>query len=321
MQAYLFTLLCLMSLASLVSFRAIEVRKQAVQTQLIEREELYFSLQRSIMAEMRYQQTKPKVQASPVPRVAKVGMKKKRRYRSLKVPFTSPPNNSRLNLYAFLTEPESIRQEEGSWYFLFVRLIKLLYVDTGCIAPGMESMVAEALLAKKEELLEIAKKHGEEGLVTLNLPPQEAHALYVMLKGVKKNPSLLNFLCYEEKPQSKLNLLFAHPVLLQALVPHPAAYQELSALRSEIMEEVRYQEQEIQQHGQQAALDFFRTRTDFRIELRDRTQIILSRYNILLPLNHKRLDFSLGSSGDYVFFTDPYTGQLVRSRCSIQAPK
>ncbi|MEF9519629.1 hypothetical protein SBV45_01870 [Chlamydia crocodili] len=333
MQSYIFTLLCLTSLISMVSFDAVNARKRCVCSRIIESNENLFTAQRSACAEVEYQEKSKKISAvekiskdeeivSPK-KTAKVATKKKRKYRLLKVPFSRPPNNSRFNLYALMQESPEHYADAASWHAIFVRLLKRVYVDTGCVPPGSEYAITEALLSKRAEILEGGKKFGADVIETLTLPSQEADTLYIMLRGSKKTQSLLNFLHYEEKSQGliKVNLVFADSLLLEAIVDHPVACQELETFRGGIWESVKRQEQSIQEHGEAAALELFKTRTDFRMELRDKTQVLLSQYDLLPLLNKKIFDFTLGSAGDYIYLIDPETGAVSRCRCSPKSSK
>ncbi|AFS27456.1 hypothetical protein [Chlamydia psittaci] len=333
MQSYIFTLLCLASLVSMVSFDAVNARKRSVYARMVENSENLFTAQRSACAEVEYQEKAKKISAvekisrdaetSSPKKIAKVATTKKRKYRLLKVPFSRPPNNSRFNLYALLQESPEDYADSVSWHALFIRLLRRVYVDTGCVPPGSEYAVTKALLNKKEEILQGGKKFGADVIETLTLPSQEAEILYTMLRGTKTIQPLLNFLHYEEKPQGmiKLNLIFADPLLLEAIIDHPVAYRELEALRGGIWESVKRQEQSIQEHGEAAALELFKTRTDFRMELRDKTQILLSQYDLLPLLNKKIFDFTLGNAGDYLYLIDPETGAVSRCRCSPKSNK
>ncbi|QVE49465.1 hypothetical protein SBV42_01650 [Chlamydia crocodili] len=333
MQSYIFTLLCLASLISMVSFDAVNARKRCVCSRIIESNENLFTAQRSACAEVEYQEKSKKISAvekiskdgeiSSPKKTAKVATKKKRKYRLLKVPFSRPPNNSRFNLYALMQESPEQYTDAASWHAVFVRLLKRVYVDTGCVPPGSEYAITEALLSKRTEILEGGKKFGPDVIETLTLPSQEADILYTMLRGSKTTQSLLNFLHYEEKSQGliKLNLIFADPLLLEAVVDHPVACRELEALRGGIWESVKRQEQSIQEYGEAAALELFKTRTDFRMELRDKTQVLLSQYDLLPLLNKKIFDFTLGSAGDYIYLIDPETGAVSRCRCSPKSNK
>ncbi|AAP05681.1 hypothetical protein [Chlamydia caviae] len=333
MQSYIFTLLCLASLVSMVSFDAVNARKRCVCSRIIENSETLFTAQRSACAEVEYQEKSKKISAiekiskdeeiSSAKKTAKVATRKKRKYRLLKVPFSRPPNNSRFNLYALMQESPEEYADPASWHAIFVRLLRRVYVDTGSVPPGSEYAITEALLSKRAEILEGGKMFGPDVIETLTLPSQEADILYTMLRGSKTTQSLLNFLHYEEKAQGliKLNLIFADPLLLEAVVDHSVACQELEALRGGIWESVKRQEQSIQEHGEAAALELFKTRTDFRMELRDKTQVLLSQYDLLALLNKKVFDFTLGSAGDYIYLTDPETGAVSRCRCSSKSNK
>ncbi|AAP98779.1 hypothetical protein CpB0850 [Chlamydia pneumoniae TW-183] len=333
MQPFIFTLLCLTSLVSLVAFDAANARKRCACAQTIERGENFFSIKRSACAEIEYQEksrhasaieriSKDKGKVTPK-QIAKVATKKKQRYRLLQVPFSRPPNNSRYNLYALLSEPPECYSDTASWYAIFIRLLRRAYVDTGNVPPGSEYAIANALISNKQEILERGAQLGPDVIETLTLPEEQAEIFYKMLKGSSNSQSLLNFLHYEEKSlgHCKLNLIFMDPLLLEAVLDHPDAYRETSLLRDGIWEAVKRQEHAIQEHGQAAALELFKTRTDFRLELRDKMQLLLSRYDLLPLLNKKMFDYTLGSAGDYLFLVDPDTKAISRCRCPSKSIK
>ena len=156
MQPYIFTLLCLASLASLVAFDAANARKYSAYAQTIENHENFLTVRRAACAEVEYQeklkklapiQKLPKDKETSTPnKVAQVATRKKQRYRLLKVPFSRPPNNSRYNLYALLTEPPEEYNNPSSWYAIFVRLLKRAYVDPGIVPQGAEYAITNLLL-------------------------------------------------------------------------------------------------------------------------------------------------------------------------------
>ncbi|ANG66006.1 hypothetical protein [Chlamydia gallinacea] len=333
MQSYIFTLLCLTFLVSVVSFDAMNARKRCLCSRMMENDEYLLTAQKSACAEVEYQEKTKKISSVEkiskeedvfIPKkIAKVVTKKQRKYRLLNVPFSRPPNNSRFNLYAMLQECSGNYEDPASWRSIFIRLLKRVYVDTGCVPQGSEYIVTEALLNKKEEIIEGGRKFGADVIETLTLPTQEANILYTMLRGSKNVQPLLNFLHYEEKSQGnyKLNLIFMDPIFLEAVIDHPRAYRELETLRGSIWESVKRQEQAIQQHGESAVLELFKTRTDFRMELKDKTQILLAQYDLLPLLNKKVFDYTLGSAGDYIYLIHPETGVVSRCRCCSKGNK
>lgn len=328
MQVYMVTLLCLTSLISMVSLDAWYLRQRCSRLQTIERKEEFAIAKQSAYAETIYpdmvRQQSTALKGLPVdyPRKGKtiqILKKKKQAHRLLKVPFSRPPNNSRLNLMALFLEAPECRSEPSSWYAIFMRLLKRVYVDTGFFSEGDSYLVVQALLNKKEEILSGAQKWGEEVLATIVFDDSVQDIVYRMLQGSEQYPSLLNFLHYEKKTlnQSKINLFFAHPQLLEAVIHHQEAFQKICILRQEVWERVQQQEYKVQIKDPSLALEQFVTRTDFRKELQEKTQIILSEHNLLEVLNRKIFDYTLGSSGDYMFISDPYTQIESRVRCSL----
>ncbi|WP_080141236.1 hypothetical protein [Chlamydia suis] len=321
---FLFTLLCLTSLLTVVSLDAAGARRRVSYTQQVEKDEVVFSAQRSAISEVSYRD-KNKRLSSLMKREEGYSQEKERdsiivrqkRYRLLEVPFSRPPNNSRFNLHLFLKESPENYGDSLSAYAIFARLLHSLYVQSGVIPAGAEYRVMQALLDRKEIISTRARELGADCIETLVLPSEEAEWLYAMLKGAKGTRSLLHFLHYEEKNtnQGRLNLLFADPVILQAFVCDPNAYKELEQVRQEVWESARQQELAVKTYGQAAALEIFKTRTDFRTELQDKTQVILHRYNLLPLLNKKVFDYTLGSAGDYIFIVDPDNKEVARSRC------
>jgi hypothetical protein len=321
---FLFTLLCLTSLLTVVSFDAAGARKRVAYSKLLEREEVVFSAQQSAISEVVYRDKHKRL--SPQMKKEEICLQEKerdsvtvrqKRYRLLEVPFSRPPNNSRFNLYSLLKESPEDYGDTYSAYSIFSRLLHTLYVQTGIIPQGAEDRVIRALLDQKDIIITRAREQGADSIETLVLPSEEAGWLYAMLKGTKTSRSLLHFLHYEEKNTNKgrLNLLFADPVILQAFVSDPRAYAELEHVRQEVWASARQQELAVKTYGQAAALEFFKTRTDFRTELQDKTQVILHRYDLLVLLNKKVFDYTLGTAGDYIFVLDPENGGGGRSRC------
>lgn len=320
------TLLCLTSLISIVSFDAWHLRKHCSYMQMVERKEELRTAKRSAYAESIYPDAvrqKSKGQPAEYPSKGKTvqvtSKKKKQQVRSLKVPFSRPPNNSRLNLSGFFLEAPENRIESTSWYAIFTRLLKRVYVDTGYFSEGTPHLVAEALLSKKEEILEGAQEQGEDVLATIVFDAPVNDVIYRLLRGSDQYPSLLNFLHYETKTpnQCKLNVFFMDPLLLEVVINHQDAYQKIHSLRQEVWERVQNQERRVQARDQTLVLEQFLTRTDFRKELQEKTQIILTEYSLLNVLNKKMFDYTLGSFGDYMFVTDPYTHIDARVRCSL----
>ncbi|EPP34511.1 hypothetical protein CP10139811_0664 [Chlamydia ibidis] len=328
MQSYMFTLLCLASLVSLVSFDAVNARKRHAYHIAIEKKESFLRAQHSACAEISYQNKVKRLnsgekiskekEVTSGDKFAKVSVTRKRKYRSLKVPFSQPPNNSRFNLYALLQESPEEYHNPVSWYSIFLRLLRLAYVDTQCIPPGTETKIIHSLLDRKAEIMEGAKVYGVDIIETLTLPLEEADLLYTVLKGSKKAQPLLNFLHYEEKQPKycNLNLIFMDPLLLNAVVNHADAYRDIELCRRKIWDNVKMQEEMVKNSGQNAILDIFKTRTVFRAELQEKVQILLSRYDLLELAGSKVFDYTLGSAGDYIFLLDPDTG--VPSRCLCQ---
>lgn len=321
---FIFTLLCLTSLVTVVSLDAAGTRKRISYAKLQEKEEVAFSAQQSAISEVIYRD-KTKRLSSQAKRAEPRTQDKERdsvvvrqkRYRLLEIPFSRPPNNSRFNLYSLLKESPENYGDPSSAYAIFARLLQGLYVQSELIPQGAEYRVIEALLAQKDEIISRARELGSDCLETVVLPEEEAGWLYKMLKGTKTTRSLLHFLNYEEKNtnQGRLNLLFTDPVILQAFINDSKAYSELERVRQEVWESARQQELAIKAYGQAAALEIFKTRTDFCTELQDKTQVILHRYDLLSLLNKKVFDYTLGTAGDYIFVVDPENEGVNRSRC------
>lgn len=329
MQVYAVTLLCLTSLISLISLDAWRLRNHSSYVRDIEQYEEFVASKSSAYAESIYPDTVRRLanDKSYLPitnhekKTIKISKsKKKQQYRSLSVPFSRPPNHSRLNIYAFLSEQPEDRKETSSWYEILSRLIQRVYIDTGHFPCGTQTLIVNALLEKKEEIIEGAQVQGEDVLSVIRFPDTVSDIMYHMLKGSEHYPSLLNFLHYEKKSltQCKLNLFFMDPLLLEVVINHPDAYRQISQLREDILNKVKHQEQEIQNHRQAAVIELFKTRTDFRVELRENIEIILSQHNLFHLLNKKRFDYTLGSAGDYLFVTNPYTHIDSRVRCSLK---
>ncbi|MBQ8498939.1 hypothetical protein [Chlamydia sp.] len=321
---FIFTLLCLTSLLTVVSFDAVGARKRIFYAKTLEKEEEMFSARESATSEIIYRGKNKRIASLVKKEEHRVQNKERdsvtvrqKRYRLLEVPFSRPPNNSRFNMYSFLKESPENYTDPASAYAIFARLLYTLYVQPGLIPQGAEYRVMHALLDQKDILIARARELGADSIETIVLPPEEAGWLYTMLKGTKTVRSLLHFLQYEEKNtnQGKLNLLFADPIILQAFINNSEAYVELERVRQEVWESARQQELAVKTYGQAAALEMFKTRTDFRVELQDKTQVILHRYDLLPLLNKKVFDYTLGTAGDFIFVMDPENERIIRSRC------
>ncbi|WP_213358261.1 hypothetical protein [Chlamydiifrater phoenicopteri] len=332
MNAYLLTLLCLTSLIVVTTKDAVISRNQIILLRSSDYLEDIHSTARSALAEAKYSDYSKTVSVPSIGRKKESidtskqpssKSKKERKY-SLRVPFTRPPNNSRLNLYALLEETTEQRENLLSWYSIFLRFLNNAYVKTGVLNPGDEKFLVEALLEHKEKILQEAEEGVPDIIATLEFgDPTLQRCWYQMLKGTDQVPSILNYVNYSSKKSTayKLNLLFMDPLLLEAIIDHSEAFDRLDALRSQVWVAVKQQEIAIKERGREALLEGFRNRTDFRIELKEKTESLLRGYYLIDLLDKKIFDYTLGSQGDFLFLVDSETGWVTRCRCSSTSKK
>ncbi|WP_213318910.1 hypothetical protein [Chlamydiifrater volucris] len=330
MNAYLLTLLCLTSLIIITTKDAVMSRNQMVLLRSSDYLEDVHATAQSALAEAKYSDYSKTFSGSSKggkntnPESKKSISVGKRRNYSLRVPFTRPPNNSRLNVYALLEEPPECRESHLSWYSIFLRFLRNAYVNSGVLPSGEDKILVETLLEKKEEILRKAEEGVPDVIATLEFDnPVLQKSWYQILKGTDQIPSILNYINYSSKKSSayKLNLLFMDPLLLSAIVDNSEAFDRLDALRTQIWQTVKQQEIAVKERGREALLEGFRNRTDFRIELKEKTEGLLRDYYLIDLLDKKIFDYTLGSQGDFLFVVDSETGWITRCRCSSTSKK
>ncbi len=134
--------------------------------------------------------------------------------------YSSPPKNAKLNLLLARHSPEVIQQAVH-------KLIDSLYQQTDLQLP--KKNVSAVII---EHVLHSCHSPHDLGLLKI----EEQETLYKMLKGKKgKYPSLLDYVTIIDTPRGankgKLNIHYAHPLLLECLFGSKSLSRELIEAR------------------------------------------------------------------------------------------
>ncbi|MEG0036833.1 MAG: hypothetical protein RSB82_00295 [Victivallaceae bacterium] len=333
MYPYLIAMLCLMNFSVLI-FNEIRVLTTYETLRKIEvRQDDLFEIRYSLKAEHAFndfvemisEKDDCKVEEAkttePIHNLDFEEKSKKSTVKSLNIDFNRLPNNSRINLYGFLNEPEELRNNPASWYAILGRFLRKNYLEK----PGFpinrinfEWDILNAILLQKARIISGEEKVDPDILGTLVFPnPELAEAVYLLLTGFDDNPSILNYLDYEVKKPGfcKLNFMFVDPLLLSAVIDHQEAFNKLRALQLKTLQEVRDREEEFLRNKSLKDKPFLKNRTCFKLELNESVSIILAEYDLLPILNKKLFEFTLGKPGDYIFLSNSDTGVVTRYCC------
>lgn len=246
--------------------------------------------------EIREQNKKPKPSTS-IRRSAPLGFN-----------LTRPPNNARLNFYALLHKkpsgPFSLRETVA-------RLMRSLYTGAKFFdaVPQIEYHILEAL---KDQETENFKYPDELGILEFENENVQK-VFYAMLKGAEGRPSLLNFITFDKEGSSnmkKVNLMFAAPCIIEALFEDPKISAQLIALRDAQWEEILDQEA----HRLERTKEECKGRREFKKELKEGYERILSEAGLDSKQYNTALDISLGKLGNTLFIEDPITGFVRREK-------
>lgn len=224
-----------------------------------------------------------KQEASPVP---------------LRVDEERPPNNSRLNFYRLLYEPQP--SSGFSLYETAAELIRLLYRDAPFFrdVSGGEYRILNSLMEKKEEARDFSTP---DELTTLALDEETQTLFYKMMKGEEGFPSLLHFITFD-KPNStrgykKINLMYAPTEILACIFKNPRLLEEVVCLRNRLWREIRHQEE----HRKNLVRSQSKGRKVFSEELTTDFKAILNRGGMDEASNCEIFDFSLNKPGSVIF--------------------
>lgn len=236
---------------------------------------------------------------------------KPRRSTSLGYNFERPPNNSRLNLYLMLyTTPH--QDYPLSPYEVVARLMRHLYAEATFFNPGIEYAILDALIACKEE----AKSFTfPDELATLDLgDPTLQMAFYHMLKGAEGCPSLLNFITFDHETRlekKKVNLLFAAPCVIEALLNDDQVVEKLLTRREALWEKIFDHEA----HRLERPPEKWIGRNQLKKELKADVTEILAEAGLDYAKHYKWVfDMGLGELGNILFIEDPQTGFIRREK-------
>jgi len=221
-----------------------------------------------------------------------------------------PPNNSRLNFYLIIHE-EPHKDYPLSIYETAARLMRNLYGDAAFFKPNVEYRLLDALIALKEETDGFTYP-DELSTLTLGDPELQA-AFYSMLKGAEGCPSLLNFITFDEegtRDMKKVNLMFAAPCVVEALINDPQMSERLLALRDAFWEEILEQEA----HRLERRKEECKNRSLLKQELREGFERILLDAGLDYNSYKWVFDLSLGKLGNILFVEDPQTAFVRREK-------
>lgn len=260
MNPYLFTITFLLMIGLLTSSEAVRFSQQALEkhcykeariasTQfeelraLTQLENLQNDVKRKMASEAQDEDIAPDDDENPVIKPPKSTPNK--RAKALGVNAARPPNNSRLNFYTLLEkEPNISLPKEFSLYEVTARLMRALYKEEDFFKPGVEYRLLDKLLEKKEEALSFTTP---DQLCELSFDDESLQRVfYLMLKGTKKSPSLLNYITFDSihgtEQARKINFMFVDPIIIHAIFPEGNTADLLLAKREAIWAEIEYQE-------------------------------------------------------------------------------
>lgn len=235
----------------------------------------------------------------------------------LRINTARPPDNSRLNLYRLLNE----EPDKKFLYEVLAQLIRDLYQEEPFFhaISQIEYHILDHLIENKAQVLEFTTPDQISTLFFENQDLQKA--LYHMLQGTKKSPSLLNFLTCDpinsaNAPGRKINFLFADPRILHAIFPNGQTADKLIAARQRIWEEILDQEEHRLERVKQAC----KGRNAFKQELKTLlTEILHSEGFDFEQYKTQVFDYGLGEPGTVIFIHDPLTGHTIREKYHPQA--
>lgn len=241
----------------------------------------------------------------------------RKRNRSLSIDILRPPDNSRINLYAFLLESESFRNHQFSWFSILSRLIVQEYLTKNVLSEYTQEDVNNLLLAiieNKQKLFDLSlNDFSPEALLQLSFQDKAlSNLLSHLLVGGEDFPSILCFLDFTPKKSlgfCKLNFLFLDSCILKAIFTEPSIVDSLQKIQQKILSEILEREETFQLSSSNHIL---KTRTDFKKELKEAVLTVLldKNYNIFIEKNI--FDFSLGKVGSYFLIKESQSHCISR---------
>ena len=230
---------------------------------------------------------------------------KKRCYK-LNFDLNRPPDNSRFNLRPFLIDPKK-KMSNKTYIEVFENILVTIYKQAPFFQniPSFEKRITEALLREKDQLIQ-AEFADEIGTLSFE-DDQLRDAFYKMLKGEGEFPSLLNYLALDRQTKPKINVLFASPELISAVLNHERAAKRIIEYRNEVLAQMRLPDTSL-------------TRSQITTELRKQIEIIFAEEN--LPPEYKLFfDCLIGKPGRLIFYNDPISGKLRYNKILLPRPK
>ncbi len=210
-----------------------------------------------------------------------------------------PPNNSRLNFYLL------IQEEDSFLYDVTVRLLRNLYHESPGFVPGMEIQLIEALRRQKNEMTAFV---SPDELATVYLGNENLQNWwYTLLRG-EGVPSLLYYITYDSAGtanQKKINLLFASQEIRSAIFHDAILEEKLEHILTELWRTILNEENLPQTERM--------TRTKIRQTLQQQVVDLMEQSHIPSEVR-KKIDYTLGKSGDILFVQDPLTGRWERRK-------
>lgn len=245
-----------------------------------------------------------------------------RKAAALGVDASRPPDNSRLNFHnLFFKNPSKKNPKEFSLYEVFARLIRTLYKGEPFLVQDIEYKLLDRLIEKKEACKFFT---SVDQLAEIDLEDEELQeTFYKMLTGTQKSPSLFNYTTFNSpsgdgKAQSrKINLLFADPLIVEAILPNGDTAKKLIAARDHIWAQIADQEEHRLERESGDCLG----RGAFAALLKDAAESILTYDGYPTEKYSSQVfDYTLEHKGTVIFLEDPGTGRLLRKKYTPQKP-
>lgn len=234
----------------------------------------------------------------------------------LRVNLARPPNNSRLNMWQVITDyqlngaPPKFSLEEVA-----ARLMRALYGQCEFFkaVPNAEYLILKKLVEKKNDTIHF---QFPDDLCSLSMDDDDLqHIFYCMMTGTAEAPSLLEYITFDP-PQDKqgqarkVNLMFASPLLLQAIIQNEAVVESLLNVRENYWREIIMQEAS----RKEGAKDQGKNRNTYKKAIKNDFERVFSEHGLKPAPYLKVFDISLGKYGTIILVEDPDTHKIVRKK-------
>lgn len=233
---------------------------------------------------------------------------------SLHFNLARPPNNSRLNLWEVLFEYQlSEAPASFSLYDSTARLIRSLYGHCSFFQaiPDAEHLILDKLMAKKDQTADFK---FPDDLSAVSMDDQKLQQIfYYMLTGTTDAPSLLEYITFDvietqKGQEKKVNLMFASPLVLQAILQNEALVGDLVRTRE------RYWAEMIDQETHRKERTKGKGRSDYKRALKNDFTRIFQEHGLNEESYLKVFDIGLGHYGTIILVEDPQTHKTVRKK-------